>query len=276
MKIAAVQMVSTPSVEKNLETARRLVGRAAADGATLVVLPEYFCFMGKADRDKLAIAEVPGEGPIQRMLAQSAREHEVWLIGGTLPLSVDAGTANADGAADRVMNANLVFSPRGELAARYDKMHLFAYDNGRERYDEGRTLQAGRAPAAFDADGWRVGLSVCYDLRFPELYRALGKPPCDLLSVPSAFTYTTGSAHWEVLLRARAIENQCYVVAAAQGGTHENGRRTFGHSLVVDPWGEVVACRRDDGEGIVVAEMARERIADVRRQLPALEHRLVF
>ena len=278
MKIAAVQMVSTPSVERNLETARRLVGRAAADGATLVVLPEYFCFMGKADRDKLAVAEAPGEGPIQRTLAESAREHGVWLIGGTLPLAIDDGGAAGDGAGevDRVMNANLVFSPRGELAARYDKMHLFAYDNGRERYDESRTLQAGRTPVAFDAGGLRVGLSVCYDLRFPELYRALARPPCDLLSVPSAFTYTTGAAHWEVLLRARAIENQCYVVAAAQGGTHENGRRTFGHSLVVDPWGEVVACRGEEGEGVVVAELSSERIAAVRRQLPALEHRLDF
>jgi len=274
MKIAAVQMVSTPSVETNLAAARRLVGNAAADGAKLVVLPEYFCFMGRSDRDKLAVAEHAGEGPIQDALAAIAREHAVWLIGGTLPLRIDPAAAAFD--ADRVMNANLVFSPRGELASRYDKMHLFAYDNGRERYDEGRTLRAGRTPVAFDADGWRVGLSVCYDLRFPELYRALARPPCDLLSVPSAFTYTTGNAHWEVLLRARAIENQCYVVAAAQGGSHENGRRTFGHSLVVDPWGEVVACRRDEGEGVVIAALDRERIAEVRRQLPALEHRLVF
>jgi predicted amidohydrolase len=271
MKIAAVQMVSTPSVERNLEAARRLMGSAAAAGAALVVLPEYFCFMGRSDRDKLAIAEPPGDGPIQRMLAESARAYEVWLIGGTLPLAV-----GAPGAVDRVLNANLVFSPRGELAARYDKMHLFAFDNGRERYDEARTLQAGRAPVAFDAGGLRVGLSVCYDLRFPELYRALTRPPCDLLSVPSAFTYTTGLAHWEVLLRARAIENQCYVVAAAQGGTHENGRRTFGHSLIVDPWGEVVACRGEEGEGIVVAEVQRERIDEVRKHLPALEHRLDF
>jgi nitrilase len=276
MKIAAVQMVSTPNVETNLAAARRLVGSAAAAGAGLAVLPEYFCFMGKSDRDKLAVAERAREGPIQRTLAETAREFGVWLIGGTLPLVVDAGANAAAAEGSRVMNANLVFSPRGELAARYDKMHLFAFDNGRERYDEARTLQAGRTPVAFDADGWRVGLSVCYDLRFPELYRALARPPCDLLSVPSAFTYTTGFAHWEVLLRARAIENQCYVVAAAQGGTHENGRRTFGHSLVVDPWGDVVACRRDDGEGIVVAELRRERIADVRRQLPALEHRLAF
>ena len=273
MKIAAVQMVSTPRVATNLDAARALVARAAAEGARIVVLPEYFCFMGLADRDKLAVAEDPGDGPIQRMLAETAREHGVWLIGGTLPLAVAKAS---DGASvDRVMNADLVFSPRGELAARYDKMHLFAYDNGRERYDEGRTLRAGTAPVAFDADGWRVGLSVCYDLRFPELYRAMMRPPCDLLSVPSAFTHTTGAAHWEVLLRARAIENQCYVVAAAQGGVHENGRRTFGHSLVVDPWGEVVACR-DEGEGVVVAELTRERIDAVRRQLPALEHRRAF
>ena len=272
MKIAAVQMVSTPRVAANLETARRLVARAAGEGAQLVVLPEYFCFMGANDRDKLAIAEAPGTGPIQRMLAEMAREHRVWLSGGTLPLTLDDGGAKDGVAVDRVMTADLVFSPRGELAARYDKMHLFAYDNGRERYDEGRTLRAGSNAVAFDADGVRVGLSVCYDLRFPELYRALMRPPCDLLSVPSAFTYTTGAAHWELLLRARAVENQCYVIAAAQGGTHENGRRTFGHSLVIDPWGEVVACL-DEGEGVVVAELQRERIESVRRQLPALEHR---
>ena len=269
MKIAAIQMVSTTSVERNLDAARALVGRAAAEGAVLAVLPEYFCIMGKSDRDKLVVAEAAGGGAIQRMLAETARTHRLWLIGGTLPLVIP-------GAADRVMNANLVFSPAGEQVARYDKMHLFRYDNGREQYDEGRTLQAGSAPAAFDAGGLRVGLSVCYDLRFPELYRALMRPPCDLLSVPSAFTYTTGAAHWEVLLRARAIENQCYVVAAAQGGRHENGRRTFGHSLVVDPWGEIVAVRADEGEGVVVAEVLTERIASVRAQIPALEHRRSF
>jgi len=264
MKIAAVQMVSTPSVERNLETARRLVGRAAADGATLVVLPEYFCFMGKADRDKLAIAEAPGEGPIQRMLAESAREHGVWLIGGTLPLrSVDP---------DRVLNSNCVFAPDGSLAARYDKIHLFKYDNGRERYDEGNAIRAGTLPTTFQAGELKVGLSVCYDLRFPELYRELMHPPCDLISVPAAFTYTTGLAHWELLLRARAVENQCYVIAAAQGGTHENGRRTFGHSMVVDPWGKVLNVL-PEGEGVVLAELDPARTASVRLQLPALEHR---
>jgi len=264
MKIAALQMVSTPSVERNLEAANRLIAEAARAGAELVALPEYFCFMGRADRDKLAIAEAPGDGPIQRMLSDAAREHRVWVIGGTLPLR--------GAEPERVLNANCVYAPDGTLAARYDKMHLFRYDNGRERYDEGRVLQAGSAPVAFDAGTVRVGLSVCYDLRFPELYRALMHPPCDLISVPSAFTYTTGLAHWELLLRARAVENQCCVIAPAQGGTHENGRRTYGHSLVVDPWGTVMAVR-PEGEGVVMADLDPERIASVRRQLPALEHR---
>ena len=267
MKIAALQMVSTPSVEQNLDAARALLERAAGEGAELAVLPEYFCILGRSDRDKLAVAEAFGDGPIQRMLADSARRHRLWLIGGTLPI--------ATGDANRVMNSNLVFSPEGERVARYDKIHLFRYDNGTERYDEGRTLDAGSEPVAFMAAGWRVGLSVCYDLRFPELYRSLMQPPCDLLCVPSAFTYPTGAAHWEVLLRARAIENQCYVVAAAQGGMHENGRRTFGHSLVIDPWGEVMAMR-PEGEGVVTAELKRERIVQVRSQLPALEHRRSF
>ncbi len=264
MKIAAVQMVSTPDVERNLATARRLVADAAAQGAALVVLPEYFCLMGHADGDKLAIAETAGDGPIQRMLAETARDHGVWLIGGTLPLRTDAP--------EQVFNASCVYASDGRLAARYDKMHLFRYDNGRERYDEGRVLRAGDAPVAFEALGLRIGLSVCYDLRFPELYRALGRPPCDLIAVPSAFTWPTGQAHWELLLRARAVENQCYVIAPAQGGRHENGRRTWGHSLIVDPWGEVLAVR-PEGEGVVIAEVDAARIAAVRTQLPALTHR---
>jgi len=269
MKIAAVQMVSTPDVARNLEAANALVARAAAEGAELVVLPEYFCLMGRNDRDKLGVAEHPGSGPIQQMLAQAAKAHGVWLVGGTLPMAIE-------GNAERVTNTNLVYSPRGELAARYDKMHLFRYDNGTEQYDEGRVLAAGAEPVAFDAAGVRVGLSICYDLRFPELYRALMQPPCDLLSVPSAFTYPTGAAHWEMLLRARAVENQCYVIAPAQGGVHENGRRTYGHSLIVDPWGEIVAIRREEGEGVVVAELDAARMASVRMQLPALAHRRVL
>jgi deaminated glutathione amidase len=188
----------------------------------------------------------------------------VWLIGGTLPIrSSDP---------ERVLNSNCVYAPDGTLAARYDKIHLFRYDNGRERYDEGSAILAGSTPTTVQALEMRVGLSVCYDLRFPELYRQLMHPPCDLISVPAAFTYTTGLAHWELLLRARAVENQCYVIAAAQGGTHENGRRTFGHTMVVDPWGKVLAVL-PEGEGVVMAELDAQRIASVRTQLPALEHR---
>ena len=281
MKIAAVQMVSTTDVERNLDAARRLVAQAAGEGAQLVALPEYFCLMGRTERDKLAIAEAPGDGPIQAMLSNAARAHGVWLIGGTLPIATqDPVDPN------RVLNANCVYAPDGSLAARYDKIHLFRFDNGRERYDEGVAIRAGAAPTSFDAgalpgtqaaaSSLRVGLSVCYDLRFPELYRALmftpGQPPCDLLSVPAAFTHTTGLAHWELLLRARAVENQCYVIAAAPGGLLENGRRTFGHSMVVDPWGKVLAVL-PEGEGVVLAEIEPARIAAVRAQLPALAHR---
>jgi deaminated glutathione amidase len=262
MKIAALQTVATPDVERNLETAARLIGEAARQGAQIAALPEYFCLMGQRDTDKLAIAEAPGDGPIQRFLSTQAREHGLWLIGGTLPMR--AATP------ERVRNACCVFAPDGALAARYDKMHLFRFDNGRESYDEARVLEAGSEPVALQAGPVRVGLSICYDLRFPELYRALGV--CDLLSVPAAFTHTTGQAHWELLLRARAVENQCYVLAAAQGGMHENGRRTWGHSMVVDPWGEVIAVR-PQGEGVVIASIDPERLKAVRRQLPALEHR---
>ena len=263
MKIAAVQMVSTPDVARNLAAAGRLVAEAAEAGAALVALPEYFCLMGRRDTDKLAVAETLGEGPIQRFLADAARSHGVWLVGGTMPIRVP-------GVADRVRNTCLVFAPDGTRAARYDKIHLFAFDNGREQYDEGRVLEAGSEPVAFMAGAHRVGLSVCYDLRFPELYRHL--LPCDLICVPSAFTYTTGHAHWELLLRARAVENQCVVLAPAQGGTHESGRRTWGHSMVVGPWGEVLA-QREEGEGVVLAEIDAVRLAQVRLQLPALKHR---
>ena len=280
MKIAAVQMVSTPDVARNLDAAARLLAEAAAAGAELALLPEYFCLMGRRDSDKREIAETPGDGPIQRFLSEQARQHRIWLIGGTLPLRLPAAQPGTDAdpalAAQRVRNACCAYARDGSLSARYDKMHLFAYDNGREHYDEGVALQAGSEPVALRAGPLRVGLSICYDLRFPELYRALsatpGQPPCDLLCVPSAFTHTTGQAHWELLLRARAVENQCYVIAAAQGGLHENGRRTWGHSLIVDPWGRVLA-ERAEGEGVVLAEIDGAQIATVREQLPALRHR---
>jgi nitrilase len=274
MKIAAIQMVSTPDVGRNLDSAQRLLAEASAAGARIAALPEYFCLMGLRDGDKLAIAEEPGNGPIQHSLARWANELQLWIVGGTLPLRVAARD-------DRVYNSSLVFSPDGRCAARYDKVHLFAFDNGTERYDEGVLLQPGSRPSSVEVSigpaRLRVGLSVCYDLRFPELYRALSPrgaaQPCDLICVPSAFTFTTGQAHWELLLRARAVENQCYVLAPAQGGRHESGRRTWGHSLIVDPWGEVLACRRDEGEGIVAAEFDDQRLSQIRRQLPALAHR---
>jgi nitrilase len=265
--IAAVQMVSSPAWPANRDAAARLVAQAAAAGAALVVLPEYFCTLGRRDTDKLALAEPAGAGeaaPMQQFLSDTARQHGLWLVGGTLPV--------ATATPGQVLNRCCVFAPDGSAAAHYDKLHLFAYDNGRESYDEGRTLRAGSGPVAVQAGPLRVGLSVCYDLRFPELYRALMNPPCDLLCVPSAFTYTTGRAHWEVLLRARAIENQCYVLAAAQGGQHDNGRRTWGHSMIIDPWGEVLGVL-EEGEGVVVADVDFERLAQVRTQLPALRHR---
>ncbi len=271
MKIAALQMVSTPDVERNLITARALVAKAAKLGAKLVGLPEYFCLMGYSDSDKLRWAETPGEGPIQSALCDMAREHGVWLVGGTLPLRTNDS--------QRVLNSCCMVNPEGQAVTRYDKLHLFRFDNGQESYDEGATLQAGTTPvthnAQVDSQSLRVGMSICYDLRFPELYRAMMQPPCDLFCVPAAFTYTTGKAHWEVLLRARAIENQCYVMASAQGGRHENGRQTWGHSMVIDPWGGVLA-KVAEGEGVALAELDLLRMAAVRRQLPALQHRRVL
>jgi len=260
--VAAVQMVSSPNVDDNLETARRLLAQAAHEGATLVTLPEYWPIMGMSDTDKVAHAEQPGRGIIQDFMAAQAREHGVWLIGGTMPLaSSDAG---------RVLNTTLVYDPDGQPVSRYDKIHLFGFTKGEESYDEARTIVPGAAVGSFEAPFGRVGLSVCYDLRFPELYRAMGE--CALIVVPAAFTHTTGMAHWEVLLRARAIENQCYVLASAQGGTHKNGRRTFGHSMLIDPWGQVVG-QVAEGEGVVAGEIDTDFLAQVRQSLPALKHR---
>ncbi|TFZ06855.1 carbon-nitrogen hydrolase family protein [Ramlibacter henchirensis] len=269
MKAAALQMVSTPRVGDNLAAAASLIAQAAAQGCELVVLPEFFCLMGRQDSDKLAAREEPGRGPIQSFLAAAAREHRIWLVGGTLPLRASDDV--------RVRNTSFAFSPQGECVARYDKIHLFWFDDGGERRDEPRSIEPGSEPVAFtlrarDGRDWRIGMSVCYDLRFPELYRRL---QADVLLVPSAFTHVTGQAHWEALLRARAIENLAYVLAPAQGGTHENGRRTWGHTLAVDPWGQVIACRQEDGEGLVVADLDAERLTGWRRQLPALEHRVL-
>jgi predicted amidohydrolase len=268
VKVAAIQMVSGVSLQANLDSARGLLAQAAQGGAQLAVLPEYFCLMGRQDSDKLAARESFGDGAVQRFLALTARELGLWIVGGTVPLVA--------GDEAHVRNSSMVFSPAGERVARYDKIHLFKFDNGRERYDESRVIECGAEPVAFDlvdssGHNWRIGMSVCYDLRFPELYRSL---KADVLLVPSAFTYVTGQAHWELLLRARAVENLAYVIAPAQGGVHENGRRTWGHSMVVDPWGMVLA-QQGEGPGVVMADIDIARQAQLRLQLPALEHRVL-
>ena len=262
MKIAAVQMISGPDVAPNLENARGLVAQAAGQGAQLVALPEYFPIIGARDADRLAAREQFGNGPIQDFLRDCARRHGLWLIGGSLPLAADDK--------NKLRNSCIVFNPQGEVVARYDKIHLFGFRKGDENYDEAATIEAGQLPIAFDTPFGRVGLGICYDLRFPELFRRLGQ--IDLLVLPSAFTETTGQAHWELLLRARAVENQCYVLAPAQGGRHPNGRLTHGNSMIVDPWGDVLA-RMDKGDGIVVAELDPARLVEVRTMLPALQHR---
>jgi len=261
-RVAAIQMVSAPEVAPNLEAAARLVAAAAAAGAKLVALPEYFCILGRHETDKVKVREPDGAGPIQDFLADAARRNRVWLVGGTVPLACESR--------DKVRSACLVFDETGRRVARYDKIHLFGLELGERRFDESRTIEAGDAPFALDTPFGRLGLSVCYDVRFPELYRAAGA--VDAWLVPSAFTDVTGAAHWDILLRARAIENQCYVIAPAQGGLHPNGRRTHGHTMIVDPWGEVLASQAE-GEGVVLAELDTARIAEVRQSLPALGHR---
>ena len=284
MKAAAIQMVSSPALQTNLDSALALLKQAAEEGAELAVLPEYFCLLGHRDTDKLGIQEAYGQGVIQQFLSDTARSLGLWIVGGTLPLSTNRTQDQAlpEGAGPQVAqvyNSSLVFSPAGRCIARYDKIHLFRFDNGQERYDESRVLQAGHQPVTFELasrDGhvWRIGMSICYDLRFPELYRGYARAGADLLLVPSAFTHTTGQAHWEVLLRARAIENQAFVVAAAQGGQHDNGRRTWGHSMLVDPWGKVVA-QRPEGAGVVCQDLLHATLAESRDKLPALAHRVL-
>lgn len=271
MKIAALQMVSTGQLADNLQQAGTLLAQAAQQGAELAVLPEYFCLIGQHDTDKLAIQEAYGSGPIQQFLADSARRLGLWIVGGTLPLTAAQP--------DRVFNSTLVFDPQGQCVARYDKIHLFRFDNGQERYDESQVLERGATPVGFalpsqDGQAWRVGLSVCYDLRFPELYRHYAQQGVDLILVPSAFTHTTGKAHWEVLLRARAIENLAFVAAAAQGGVHPNGRHTWGQSIAIDPWGQVLAEKAQE-PGVVLADLDANTLAERRSQLPALQHRLL-
>ncbi|OSI09988.1 carbon-nitrogen hydrolase family protein [Neisseria zoodegmatis] len=262
VRVAAVQMVSGIDPEANIQTMQRLVAKAAAAGAAWVLLPEYWPLMGKNDTDKLAFAETLGAGTFQTALSEAAKQNGVVLFGGTIPLqSPDA---------NKVLNTMTVYNRSGECVGAYNKIHLFGYSGLGERYSEADTITAGQEVPRFAADGISLAAGVCYDLRFPEFFRA--QLPFDVLLLPAAFTYTTGKAHWELLLRARAVENQCYVIASAQGGVHESGRRTYGHSMIIDPWGEVLDVL-PEGEGMVIAELDAARLNSVRTRLPALSHR---
>ena len=266
LSVASIQMVSSPSWEDNLSSATGQISAAKSAGANLIALPEYFCLMGYSDQDKVKICEQFGDGPIQDALKNLAIKHQVYLVAGTIPL------ASTD--KNKVRNSTLVFSPSGEVISRYDKIHLFGFKQGDENYQESNTIEAGTTPTSFTITHqnteWNIGLSICYDTRFPELYRAIGVVDCHV--IPAAFTYTTGKAHWEILLRARAIENQCYVLASAQGGKHNNGRRTWGQSMLVNPWGEIES-ELKDGEGFVIGHLKKELIHEIRTKLPALQHR---
>ncbi len=265
-RVAAVQMASGPNVGANLLEAGRLIAMAADAGAQLVVLPENFAIMGMAETDKVAIRETAGAGPIQDFLANQAAKLGIWLVGGTIPLAATA--------ADKVRAACLLYNDQGDVVARYDKMHLFdvRLNEGEETYVESQTIEPGATPVVADTPFGRLGLAVCYDLRFPEQFRAMLEQGMQLFVLPSAFTAITGRAHWEVLIRARAIENLCYVIAAAQGGFHVNGRETHGDSMIVDPWGTVLD-RLPRGSGVVAADIDLARVANTRRNFPAISHR---
>lgn len=261
-KVAAIQMASGPNVAGNLSEARRLIARAAEQGAKLVVLPEFFAIMGMNEQDKIVVREQAGSGPIQSFLSETARQYKVWIVGGSIPL--------AAASPDKVLNSCLVFNDQGQQVARYDKIHLFSLSLGNESYDEAQTIEPGNQVVVVDSPFGRIGLAICYDLRFPELFRAM--KDVNIIVLPAAFTETTGKMHWEVLLRARAIENLAYVVASAQGGYHVNGRETHGNSMIVDPWGRIQD-KLPRGSGVVIAEVNRSYQASLRNSLPALAHR---
>ena len=268
LSMAAIQMVSEPGIATNLAMAADLLAEAAGRGAQLAVLPENFAQMGRRETDKLAVRETPGAGPIQDFLAEQAARHRLWLVGGTIPL-------RPAGDGQRVRAACLLFDDQGRQMARYDKAHLFDVQmmGSQERYAESATIEPGNLYVVADTPFGRLGLAVCYDLRFPEQFRAMVDQGMEILALPAAFTASTGAAHWETLLRARAIENQCYVIAAAQGGRHANGRETFGDSLLIDPWG-LILDRLAWGPGAALARMDRPFLENIRRQFPSLDHRV--
>jgi len=265
-QVAAIQMASGPNVNSNLIEAERLIGEAVAAGAQLVVLPETFAFMGQVEKDILALAETDGDGPIQRFLAQQAETHGIWLVGGTLPMK---GSDES-----HIRSTCLVFNDKGERVARYDKIHLFDVhiDASNESYNESETTEAGDEVIVVDTPFGRMGVAICYDLRFPELFRHMLDAGMQFFVIPSAFTAITGKAHWEALTRARAIENLCFVIAADQGGFHVNGRETHGDSMIVDPWGQILD-RSPSGSGFIIADMDHEQVDKIRMNFPVTEHR---
>jgi nitrilase len=264
-RVAAIQMVSGDDVDANLDEAARLISTAVSAGAEFVVLPENFAIMPTKDAGQLRIMERDGDGPIQEFLSAQAHRNHIWLVGGSIPLESSQPS--------KVRAACLLFNDRGDRVARYDKLHLFdvKLDNG-EEYSESLTIEPGESVVVVDSPIGRLGLTICYDLRFPELFREMLGQGAEIFTVPSAFTATTGKVHWEILLRARAIENLAYVIGAGQGGSHSSGRETYGDSIVIDPWGEVIN-RLARGPGIVTADIDRKRLEDLRRSLPSIEHR---
>ncbi len=264
--VAAIQMASGPNVKANLEEAEKLIKTAVQQEAELVVLPENFAIMGLSEMDKVAIAEPPGEGPVQQFLSQQARKHEIWIVGGTIPIESSV--------AGKVFSASLLYNDKGEMVARYDKIHLFdvVLEASKESYNESETIESGDDVVVVDTPFGKLGMAICYDLRFPELFRAMADVGMEICVLPSAFTSLTGKAHWESLLRARAIENLCYMVAPDQGGYHINGRETHGDSMIIDPWG-VVLNRLPHGTGVVVSDIDLEKLRKTRKNFPALQHR---
>jgi deaminated glutathione amidase len=271
-RVAAIQMTSGPEVSTNLQAAKDLITRAAVQDAKLVVLPENFALMGKTEQDKLRISEREGSGVIQDFLSQQAALHSMWIVGGTIPFTAADKTEGGG----KVRAACLLFDAQGNLSARYDKIHLFDVSlvDSREDYLESQTITPGDTIVVHETPYGRIGIAVCYDLRFPELFRQMLVKDVEIIVLPAAFTATTGEAHWEILVRARAIENLCYVIASAQGGHHSNGRETYGDSMIVDPWG-IVLDRCAPGPGVAIAAIDRDQMAQIRRNFPAIEHRKV-
>jgi nitrilase len=265
-KIAAIQMASGPNVQANLEEASKLIDSAVTQGAELVVLPENFAIMSMTDAERVTHAEAPGKGPMQDFLAAQSKKHGIWLVGGTIPMQSSVeGKARA---------ACLLFNDKGEQVARYDKIHMFDVhlEDSNESYDESATTEAGDHFVVVDTPFGRLGLAVCYDLRFPELFRMMSEQGMEICAIPSSFTAITGKAHWRPLLRARAIENQIYIIAAAQGGFHINGRETYGNSMIIDPWGTILNSVLR-GSGVIVTEMDMGFLKTTRKNFPVLEHR---